>query len=129
VSESWSTQQLTEFLALVSSFTDERSATRGAVERAAEVVEAEVVAVIRGGLVAEAIGFPPGALPEDELIRLAAEPQIAQLTGLGPCRVNVVELEGEEPGQLLVARAGYEGFSLEERDLLRGVARVLVLTL
>jgi diguanylate cyclase (GGDEF)-like protein len=127
--ESWSTQQLTEFLALVSSFTDERSATRGAVERAAEVVEAEVVAVIRGGGVAVAIGYAPEALPEDELIRLAAEPHIAQLTGLGPCRVTVVELEGEEPGQLLVARAGCESFTLEERDLLRGMARVLVMTL
>jgi diguanylate cyclase (GGDEF)-like protein len=127
--ESWSTQQLTEFLALVSSFTDERSATRGAVERAAEVVEAEVVAVIRGGLVSVAIGYPPDALPEDELIRLAAEPHIAQLTGLGPCCVTVVELEGEEPGQLLVARAGCESFTLEERDLLRGMARVLVMTL
>jgi diguanylate cyclase (GGDEF)-like protein len=127
--ESWSTQQLTEFLALVSSFTDERSATRGAVERAAEVVDAEVVAVIRGGVVEVAIGYPPEALPEDELLRLAAEPHIGQLTGLGPCRATVVELEGEEPGQLLVARAGCESFTLEERDLLRGMARVLVMTL
>jgi diguanylate cyclase (GGDEF)-like protein len=127
--ESWSTQQLTEFLAVVSSFTDKLSATRGAIERAAEVVEAEVVAVIRGGVVATAIGYPPDALPEDELVRLAAEPHIAQLTGLGPCRVTVVEIEGEEPGQLLVARAGYEDFTLEERDLLRGMARVLVMTL
>src|SRR4051794_29853062 len=114
--ESWSTQQLTEFLALVSSFTDERSATRGAVERAAEVVEAEVVAIIRGGAVAVAIGYPPEALPEDELVRLAAEPHIGQLTGLGPCRVTVVEIEDEEPAQLLVARAGSESFTLEERD-------------
>jgi diguanylate cyclase (GGDEF)-like protein len=127
--ESWSTQQLTEFLALVSSFTDERSATRGAVERAAEVVEAEVAAVIRGGAVAVAIGYPPDALPEDELLRLAAEPHIGQLTGLGPCRVSVAEIEGEEPGQLLVARAGAESFTREERDLLRGMARVLVMTL
>jgi diguanylate cyclase (GGDEF)-like protein len=126
---SWSTQQLTEFLALVSSFTDERSATRGAVERAGEVVEAEVVAIIRGGVVAAAIGYPPDALPEDELVRLAVEPHIAQLTGLGPCRVTVVELEGEEPGQFLVARAGCENFTLEERDLLRGMARALVMTL
>jgi diguanylate cyclase (GGDEF)-like protein len=127
--ESWSTQQLTEFLALVSSFTDERAATRGAIERAAEVVEAEVAAVIRGGAVAEAIGYPTGALPEDELLGLAAAPQLGRLTGLGPCRVTVVELEGEEPGHLLVARAGDEGFTLEERDLLRGMARVLVMTL
>jgi diguanylate cyclase (GGDEF)-like protein len=127
--ESWSTQQLTEFLALVSSFADKRSATRGAVERAAEVVEAEVVAIIRDGVVSVAIGYPPDALPEDELIRLAAEPHIAQLTGLGPCRVTVVELEGEEPGQLLAARAGCESFTREERDLLRGMARVLVMTL
>jgi len=33
------------------------------------------------------------------------------------------------PGRLLAARAGDEDFSREERDLLRGMARVLVLTL
>ncbi len=130
--ESWSTQQLTEFLALVASFTDEASATSGAVERAAEAVDAEVVALVRDGVVAAAIGFPDDDLPEDELVALAAlggASRAAHLPGLGACRVTIIALEGELPGQLLVARAGAEDFSGDERDLLRGMARVLLLTL
>jgi diguanylate cyclase (GGDEF)-like protein len=126
--ESWSTQQLTEFLALVSSFADGASATRAAVERAAEILEAEVVAVIRATAVVDAVGISVGALPADELVELANDPQRGQLTGLGPCSVAVVGLETDEPGHLLVARAGDEGFTCEEHDLLRGMAGVLVMT-
>jgi diguanylate cyclase (GGDEF)-like protein len=126
--ESWSTHQLTEFLALVASFLDAQEATRGAVEHVAEVLDAEVVAVIRGGAVAAAIGYPADALPEAELVALAGEPQRARLEGLGDCRVAVVRLETEEPGHLLVARAGSEDFTREELDLLLGMARVLVMT-
>jgi diguanylate cyclase (GGDEF)-like protein len=130
--ESWSTQQLTEFLALVSSFADAASATRGAVERAAEAVDAEVVALVRDGSVSAAVGFPEAGLPVVELVALAARGSSlreARLPGIGACRVASVALEGELPGQLLVARAGDEDFSGEERDLLRGMARVLTLTL
>ncbi len=126
-SESWSTQQLTESLALVSTFPDAASATRGAVQRAAEMLQADVVAVIRGGAVWTAIG----QVPDDELLLLAAEPEPerAQLAALGPCQVAVVQLETDVPGRLLAARAGEDPFSGEERALLRGVAHVLVLTL
>jgi diguanylate cyclase (GGDEF)-like protein len=129
---SWSTQQLTEFLALVSSFTDATAATLGAVERIAEAVDAEVVALVRDGAVRAAVGYPADALPEDELLALAtrgSSVRDARLTGLGACRVAIVALAGETPGLLLVARAGDEDFSGEERDLLRGMARVLLLTL
>jgi len=129
---SWSTQQLTEFLALVSSFTDAAAASLGAVERVAEAVDAEVVALVRDGSVRAAVGFPADALPEGELLALAARGSSvrdARLTGLGACRVAIVALAGETPGLLLVARAGDEDFSGEERDLLRGMARVLLLTL
>jgi len=127
--ESWSTQQLTEFLTLVSTYTDAAAPTRGAIERAAEILEAEVVAVIHGDIVTAAIGHPAGELPEDELVRLAADPSIGELSGFGPCRVAVVALDTDEPGQLLVVRAGSEDFTREEHDLLRGMARVLVMTL
>ncbi len=127
--ESWSTQQLTEFLAHVSAFKDAEGVTRGAVERAAEVFDAEVVAILRGGRVSAAIGCSVDELPEDELLRVAAEPQLGRLAGLGACRIAVVRLEAEEPGHLLVARAGNEEFTRGEYDLLRGMARVLVMTL
>ena len=45
----WSTQELTAFLASVSSAADERTATRLAVERAAEALDAEVAALLRRG--------------------------------------------------------------------------------
>jgi hypothetical protein len=49
-----STQRLAEFLAAVSGFRDEASAVRGAAERAADALEAEVAAIVardehRGG--------------------------------------------------------------------------------
>jgi diguanylate cyclase (GGDEF)-like protein len=130
--ESWSTQQLTEFLALVSSFTDAAAATRGAIERAAEAVDAEVVALVRDGAVSATVGFPSDRVPDQQLLALAgrgSSVRRAQLPGLGACHVVIVTLEGEVPGQLLVARGGDEDFSGEERDLLRGMARVLLLTL
>ena len=57
-STDWSTHQLAEFLAAVSSFKDEASATRGAIERAAEAFEAEVGAIVRNGSVVSSVGFP-----------------------------------------------------------------------
>jgi diguanylate cyclase (GGDEF)-like protein len=128
-SESWSTQQLTEFLALMSSFADSASATRGAVEWAAEVLESEVVAVIRGGEMTAAIGFAQDAVAEDEILALVGGPTTAVLAGLGPCRVAAVPIDSGELGHLLVARAGSQRFTRAELDLLRGMARVLVMTL
>ena len=71
------------------------TATRGAVERAAEALESEVVAIVRGDSVIAAIGYPQDALPEDELVRLAREPERGELTALGPCRVAVVQVDGD----------------------------------
>ena len=42
--ESWTTRQLAEFLSVVSSFTDERDALQGCVERAAAAIGTEVAA-------------------------------------------------------------------------------------
>src|SRR5580658_3677213 len=55
--ESWTTQQLVEFLSLVSSFPDEHSAIVGAVERAAEALEAEVGAIVSDGRLLASTGF------------------------------------------------------------------------
>ncbi|MEA2501666.1 MAG: hypothetical protein QOD01_1777, partial [Actinomycetota bacterium] len=54
----WSTQQLAEFLAAVSSSETEASAALTAVERAAEALEAEVAAIVCGGEVVAAVGYP-----------------------------------------------------------------------
>ena len=127
--ESWSTQQLAEFLALVSSFADEPSAVCGAVERAAEALDAEVGAIVRGRELVASIGFPAHTAPADALAAAAtSDASAAELPGLGRCRVVAVDLEEDDPGRMLVARVGDTGFTREETDLLRGMARVLTLT-
>jgi hypothetical protein len=44
----WSTQQLAEFLTAIASYSDQPAALKGAVERVAEALEAEVAAVVQG---------------------------------------------------------------------------------
>ena len=69
-SSAWSTQQLAEFVASVSSCTTEASAARAAVERAAEVLDAEVAAIMIGGELLAAVGYAEGTEPVDELRRI-----------------------------------------------------------
>ncbi len=128
--ESWSTQQLAEFLARVSSFTDERSAICGAVERAAEALDAEVAALVRRGSVETSIGFAEARKPEEELVAVSRGTRDAvEIPGLGRCAAAVAALEDGRDGKLVLARCDDEGFSQEETDLLRGMARVLALAL
>jgi diguanylate cyclase (GGDEF)-like protein len=126
---SWSTQQLTEFLAVVSSCPDERAAIRAAVERAAEAFESEAGAVVRGGRVVAAVGFPEGQAPEADLLAVAegARAQL-DLPGMGACQTAVAVLDERPHGQLLLARS-CDDFAPEEINLLRGMGRVLTLTL
>jgi hypothetical protein len=123
-SESWSTQQLTEFVAVVGALHDEESAIRGAVELAAEAFEAEVAALVRGGELLASIGFPREEVPTAQLISGArGAPATLAVPGAGRCAVICAEL-GDGGGRLLVARRGQEAFSSHEANLLRGMARV-----
>ncbi|MEA2141987.1 MAG: hypothetical protein QOI64_417 [Solirubrobacteraceae bacterium] len=129
-SGNWSTQQLAEFLAVVSSVPEPAAAVREAVERAAEALEAEVGAVVQDGAVTASVGFPAGAVPEAELIALTMSAgDAAELPGLGPCRTAVAPLEGDEAGWIVLARLGDVPFDRPEISLVRGMARVLALTL
>ena len=128
--ESWSTQQLGEFLTLVSSFDDERTAIQRGIERAAEILEAEATALVRSGTVVASVGFPPEAVPEDALAAVAeGRGDAIYVSGLGSCGAISMPLEGERPLQLVVARSGDESFTQEEVDLLRGMGQVLTLGL
>ena len=125
----WSGQQLAEFLAAVSSYGDEAAAIARGVERAAEAVEAEVGAMVRGDRVIAAVGFPAGRIPEDELRRAAAgEIRTLEVPGAGPCPVLSIALDEVPPSSLVLARSG-EAFSAHESALLRAMARVLSLGL
>jgi diguanylate cyclase (GGDEF)-like protein len=124
---SWSTQQLTEFLVAVAASEDEESAVRGAVEHAAEALEAEIGAVVRGGEVVATIGFPAGDTPHGTLVSAAeSRADMLEIPGHGFSPAMVVDLEDEPAGHLLVARVG-EPFSYEESSLLRGMGRALEL--
>jgi diguanylate cyclase (GGDEF)-like protein len=123
----WSAQQLAEFLALVSSFPDEHSALLGGIERAAEAVEAEVAALVRDEDVAVAVGFPRGRVPVQALVEAAAGRAELEVPGVGPCAVVRIPLEGALGAMLVLARSG-PPFDREEAGLLRGMGRVLDLT-
>jgi signal transduction histidine kinase len=128
--ESWSTQQLAEFLAVVSSYEDEQSAIQGGLERTAEALEAEVTALLRGSEVEAAIGFPAGGVDEAGLLAVReGRSESIDIPGVGPCAALCLSLEDTRGRHLVVARFGDAEFSQEERDLLRGMARVLTLTL
>ncbi len=126
----WSTQQLTGFLATVSSASDERTAVRLAVERAAEALDAEVAALLRRGEVYVSIGFPSDPALERALAAVAEGRTTTLLTpGLGECAALAIEVEDDTPASLVLARSSGGGFAVDELHLARGMARVLGLSL
>jgi diguanylate cyclase (GGDEF)-like protein/PAS domain S-box-containing protein len=129
-SSGWSTQQLAEFLVAVSAYEDEASAIRCAVEWAAEAVEAEVAAMVRGGRLAAAVGFAQGEAPVADLVALTERPRgIIEVPGAGACQVLVIPVDDDPASHLVIGRSGDGGFDAEESALLRAMARCLVLTL
>jgi signal transduction histidine kinase len=125
-----STQQLVEFLAVVSSFQDERSAIQGALDWTAEALDAEIAALLSGRNVEASIGFPSGKADGRALDAVCrGETDTIEITGVGAADALCFSVEDDLKRELVVARFGSVGFTQEERDLLRGIARVLALTL
>jgi diguanylate cyclase (GGDEF)-like protein len=124
----WLSHQLSEFLAVVSSYPDEAAAFDGGVGRLAEAVEAEVAAVVLDGRVAASVGFRPGQVPEDELAAIAMGTSTVCVRGLGDASALAVGMEGDERDARVVLLRVDAPFSQEEDILIRGMARVLVLT-
>jgi diguanylate cyclase (GGDEF)-like protein len=123
-------QQLVELLAVVSSCQDEASATVAAVERAAQALEAEVSALIVGDQVVTSVGFGTGTAEHDVLIDVAhGQRGRIEIPGIGSCAVGAARLGDAEGGELVIARRGDDDFTVEEYNLIRGMARVLGLTL
>jgi diguanylate cyclase (GGDEF)-like protein len=112
---SWPAEQIADFLSAVSAHSDPIEATRRGVQRVAEMLEADAVAVIREGC--PTIGTGPGG-----------EPLAAGIDG-EPLAAEIARepLDEEQLAWLVVARAGGE-LTGAERDLLRGMARVLGVT-
>ena len=130
--ESWSTQQLAEFLAAVSAFTDEDGAVHEAVERAAETLDAEAGALIDGQTVSASIGFPSGRAPVADLVAVAERRSaLLDVPGVGACETICVPVgdDTDSTRRLILARRAGDGFVGEEIHFVRGMARVLALTL
>jgi diguanylate cyclase (GGDEF)-like protein len=129
----WSTHQLTEFLALVSGARDETHAMEVAVERAAEALDAEVGAIVVGSRVEVALGVPaPGATGSALETLVGARPGDRERVVLGPLGSGysaTVAIEGVRDGRMVLVRLGDEAFGGAEVSLLHGMARVLGLTL
>jgi len=127
VSFSWSTHQLTEFFSAVSSRAGEAEATLLAVELAAEALEAEVSAVTVAGQLVAAHGLGAGP-PPAALAGVAGDDETLEVPGVGEVHLTSCPLGDGTPGTLHVGRAD-EPFSTEERQMLRGMAQVLGLSL
>ena len=121
----WSTHELTEFFSAVNAAADEESAVAHAVERAAEMVEAEVAAVMVGDEVLGAWGFGP-EVPVAGLLRADERLGVPGLGSLHTCYTALGE--SRKLGALMVGRLSGE-FGPEERQMLQGMAHVLGLAL
>ena len=125
--QSWSTQQLVDFLAVVSAEAERIPVLQTAIERAAEALEADVGAIVEHGEVVAATGFGPGELPDGQLAALAQGRRGELALPWGGRALCLVVPIGDG-AQLILGRDCDDGFSAEEAGLLRGMARVLALT-
>jgi signal transduction histidine kinase len=128
-SSAWSTQQLAEFIAGVSVADSESAAAREAVERAAEALDADVAAIVCGGELVAAVGYPEGSVPVGELERVMPGAVRAELDvpGAGRCAAAAAALEHPPGATLVLARPSV--LTSQETGLLRGMARVAAMTM
>jgi diguanylate cyclase (GGDEF)-like protein len=125
---SWSTQQLAELLALVSSFDTVRDALERGLERVSEALEAEFCAIVRDGAVEACSGFADGDVPTAALVAIAVgDSRTLSWGGLETSSAISVPLEDGRDGKLVLARVD-DGFAPDEMHLVRGMARVLTLS-
>jgi signal transduction histidine kinase len=129
-SAGWSTQQLAEFVAAVSAATTEPAAALAAVERTAEALDAEVVAIVGGRRDPVAVGYADGTAPIADLEAVQPGGAVASLEvpGVGTCAAAAVELEHPPGSTLVIARSG-PSLTREETGLLRAMGRVTSLTM
>jgi diguanylate cyclase (GGDEF)-like protein len=127
---SWSTEQLTEFLAAIANASDEDTAIRAAVERAAEALDCEIGAFVLGEEVVTSVGFAVGAVPVHDLIEAAngERREIVLAGGLNAVMI-AVPLDDPHAGRIVFGRCSLDPFRPEEVIALRGMARILGMTL
>ena len=119
------TQQLTEFLSVVADRPEGPVAHHAAVACAARALEADVAVLVIDDAVVAAVG-----LSEDELsaYELTSNRAGAQRLAGADYHVSRAPIGGHSPGVLVLGRRD-NGFTAEEVCLLRGMTRVLELSL
>lgn len=122
----WTTHELGEFLSVVARCPDEPLALQVAIERASEALEAGVGFVVVDGRVAASVGYARGESPAPDLIALDRGERRVDIPGLGGCWALCVQL-GESLGTMVLIRGQDRRFGPEERNLLRGMGKVVVL--
>lgn len=128
-SSAWSSLQLTEFIAAVSSAENGREAARAAAERAAEMLDAEVAAIVCNGELVAAVGYPEGGAPLAELAKIRPGDEDASLAppGVGRCAAAAAVLDYPPGATLVIARP--DRLTRAEAGLLRGMARAAEMTM
>ncbi|MGD0809304.1 MAG: EAL domain-containing protein [Acidimicrobiales bacterium] len=128
-SSDWATQQLAEFLAVLTTAADENTAVTNALERLAESFDAEGGAFVRGRHVMSSLGWSTGHAHEAEILAVALGHRTnVEIPGAGLCETIVIPVDRDEGSKVVLARSCYR-FSAEEGALLRGMGRVLALAL
>jgi len=128
-SSDWATQQLAEFLAVLTTAADENIAVANALERLAESFDADGGAFVRGRHVVSSLGWSTGHPHEAEILAVALGHRAnVEIPGAGMCETVVIPVDRDEGSKVVLARACYR-FSAEEGALLRGMGRVLALAL
>ncbi len=127
----WSTQQLAEFVAAVSTPESVASAAITAVERAAEALDADVAAIVCGGEVVAAVGVPDGTSPVDQLeaVKPGLEGSSHEVPGVGMCTLSAIPLEYPPGASLVIGRVTPHTPTREETGLLRAMALVASMTM
>ena len=128
-SSDWTTSQLAEFVAVLSASESVKEALGAATERAAEAFGAEAAAITGSEALLASVGFRPRTAPVAELLAASEGPKRLEVPGVGACRTIHVSLDDPVVTGLVLCRSGDEDFSPQEATLLRGMGRVLVLTL
>ena len=125
----WATQQLAEFLAVLTEAPDDRAAVVDALERIAESFEADAGVFLSRHEVVSSLGWGTRGADEAELASvIASDRPVLSLPGVGRCETVVIPVDRDAGTTLVLARASYR-FTGEEVGLLRGMARVLALGL
>ena len=128
VDPGWATHQLAAFLEAITAADDAASVSAAAVERVAEMLDAEFGALVTAGVVVAAVGFPPCERPDVDLVDLAsvAGPRSVDTTWVREAHAVVTNVDSDS--RVIVVRVG-EPFSSAEVGLQRALGHAFGQTL